>query len=164
MVEATEPDYLPCDLAFQSDRDGNLEIYKMGPDGSNQTNLTNNPADDFDPVWSADGQQIVFVSNRETDAGGGGQFIYIMNADGSDVRQVTFNEDDSQWPDISSDGFLITFTSNGDIYIDQGQRQPIPRPSTWTDSPDVEESHSHLLTGRQQTCLAGRPRGETARS
>ncbi len=39
-------------IAFNSDRDGNAEIYVMNADGSNQTNLTNNPADDSLPSWS----------------------------------------------------------------------------------------------------------------
>ncbi|MFZ3385854.1 MAG: hypothetical protein WA120_01590 [Candidatus Hydromicrobium sp.] len=33
-------------IAFNSDRDGNGEIYIMNMDGSGQTRLTNNPADD----------------------------------------------------------------------------------------------------------------------
>ncbi len=39
-------------IAFTSGRDGNEEIYVMSPDGSNQTNLTNNPADESYPDWS----------------------------------------------------------------------------------------------------------------
>ncbi|MFZ3386528.1 MAG: hypothetical protein WA120_05070, partial [Candidatus Hydromicrobium sp.] len=33
-------------IAFQSNRDGNFEIYIMNVDGSGQVNLTNNPAED----------------------------------------------------------------------------------------------------------------------
>lgn len=32
--------------------DGKPEIYVMDADGSNQRNLSNNPAADFDPAWS----------------------------------------------------------------------------------------------------------------
>ena len=39
-------------IAFQSDRDGDDEIYVMDADGSSQINLTNNPADDGWPSWS----------------------------------------------------------------------------------------------------------------
>lgn len=38
-------------IAFASDRDGNYEIYVMNADGTDQVNLTNNPADDSDPDW-----------------------------------------------------------------------------------------------------------------
>ena len=39
-------------FAFSFDRDDNYDIYVMNADGSNQTNLTNNPADDSLPSWS----------------------------------------------------------------------------------------------------------------
>ena len=37
-------------IAFTSIRDGNYEIYVMDADGSNQTRLTNNSAEDSDPT------------------------------------------------------------------------------------------------------------------
>ena len=50
----------------------------MDADGSNQTRLTNNPAFDGVPVWSAEGTKIAFASNRD------GNFeVYVMDADGS---------------------------------------------------------------------------------
>ena len=52
-------------IAFESDRDGNLEIYSIGPDGSNPANLTNSPAADTDPAWSPDGTKIAFSSERD---------------------------------------------------------------------------------------------------
>src|SRR5687767_3392148 len=61
-------------IAFQSNRDGNNEIYVMNGDGSGLTNLTDNPADDFGPVWSPDGKKIIFSSNRD-----GNYDIYVMN-------------------------------------------------------------------------------------
>lgn len=39
-------------IAFISNRDGNYEIYIMNVDGSEQTNLTNNPAADEFPCFS----------------------------------------------------------------------------------------------------------------
>jgi WD40 repeat protein len=39
-------------IAFQSDRDGNYEIYVMNGDGSGLMRLTDNPADDEVPDWS----------------------------------------------------------------------------------------------------------------
>ncbi len=110
-----EPAPIPCIITFDSDRDGNREIYIMGPDGSNLVNLSNNPADDFDPSFSPDGSQIAFVSNRENNTEGG-QFIYTMNADGSNVRQLTF-ENESNYPDWSNDGKVIVYSHTGDIYI-----------------------------------------------
>jgi len=39
-------------IVFNSHRDGNMEVYVMNADGSNQRNLTNNPGGDRNPSWS----------------------------------------------------------------------------------------------------------------
>src|SRR6266542_3810724 len=65
-------------IAFASNRDGNWEIYAMNADGSGQTDLTNNLANDTQPAWSADGQKLDFTSDRD-----GNEEIYVMNTDGS---------------------------------------------------------------------------------
>jgi len=67
-------------IAFQSDRDGDNEIFVMNADGTGVTQLTDN--DDWDrvPVWSPNGKQIAFVSDRYGD-----NEIFVMNADGSNV-------------------------------------------------------------------------------
>ena len=52
-------------IVFESERDGNWEIYVMNADGSDQTRLTENEAEDADPIWSPDGRRIAFLSNRD---------------------------------------------------------------------------------------------------
>ena len=78
----------PERIAFASDRDGNFEIYVMNADGSNQTNLTNDPAGDLAPIWSPDGSRIAFASSRD-----GNPEVYVMNADGSGLANLTGNPD-----------------------------------------------------------------------
>ena len=40
-------------IAFQTDRDGNSEIYVMNADGSELQNLTKSADNEFDPAWSS---------------------------------------------------------------------------------------------------------------
>ncbi len=106
---------LPCSIAFDSDRDGNREIYVMGPDGENLRNLSNHPAEDWDPAWSPDGVQIAFVSNR-IEGGMEGHFIYVMDAGGGAARKLT-HDNGSDQPDWSHDGRTLTYTADDDIFV-----------------------------------------------
>ena len=111
-----EPEPIVCNIVFESDRDENREIYTMAPDGSNVQNLTNDPADDFNPAWSPDGSQIAFVSNRAGEGEEGGQFIFIMNADGSDVHKLT-PQNGSDYPVWSPSGEYVAYDNNENIYM-----------------------------------------------
>jgi Tol biopolymer transport system component len=103
-------------IAFQSDRNGNWDIYVMNIDGSNLVQLTHNPAADEYPVWSPDGTQIAFYSDRD-----GNSEIYIMDADGSNQRRLTNHPAHDRSPAWSPDGKLIAFDSdresNQETYI-----------------------------------------------
>lgn len=103
-------------VAFASDRDGNWEIYVMNTDGSELSNLTNNPAAHLWPAWSPDGSKIAFTSDRD-----GNREIYVVNADGSGQVRLTNEPEIDYIPAWSPDGSKIAFVSqrdgNGDIYI-----------------------------------------------
>ena len=109
----------PGKIAFASDRDGDFEIYAMDADGSNQTRLTTNTAEDFWPVWSPDGTKIAFYSNRD-----GNNEIYVMQH-GSGQTRLTINDADDREPTWSPDGTKIAFISrrdagNDEIYVMDG--------------------------------------------
>ena len=72
-------------ILFTSTRDGNREVYMMNPDGSEQVNLTQHPADDLGAVWAPTGDRILFVSDRQ---GTRVRDLYLMNPDGTNVRRV----------------------------------------------------------------------------
>jgi TolB protein len=59
----------------------------MDVDGGNLRQLTHDDADDWFPVWSPDGTQIIFCSRRD-----GGDFdIYLMDTGGTLLRRLTDN-------------------------------------------------------------------------
>lgn len=103
-------------LAFTTDRDGNAEIYAINNDGTGESRLTNNSAQDTNPVWSPNGSLIVFLSNRD-----GNYEIYVMNPDGSNQTRLTNtggNECCLVWsPDGSQLAFASDFEGNSEIYV-----------------------------------------------
>ena len=97
-------------IAFQSDRDGNSEIYMMGCDGSGQVNLTNNSADDKQPSW-ATGGRLTFSSNRNAE---GGFDIYLLTLDPWGIIRLTTNAANDESPALSLDGSKAAFVSYRD--------------------------------------------------
>lgn len=117
---AEEADPRQWKIVFDSERDGDQEIYLMNADGSNQQRLTNRKGKDRHPAWSLDGKRIAFASDRD-----GNMTIFVMDPDGSNVARLTKSagKDDDAWsPEWSPDGKRILFESDRagnkeDIYV-----------------------------------------------
>jgi len=103
-------------IAYSSDSEQNSdEIYVSNWDGQNKQNITNHPASDLNPIWSPDGKDIAFQSNRNSPLtvscnGASDECMYelfVINPDGSGLRQIT-----KGWtfhPTWSPDGKRIAF-------------------------------------------------------
>jgi len=110
------PPWALAPILFTSHRDDNYEVHVMNPDGSSPVNLSNNPAQEDEPCWSADGSKIAFQSHRD------GNFeVYTMNADGSNPVNRTSDSANDWGPAWRPDGSQIAFFShrdgNGEIYL-----------------------------------------------
>ena len=101
---------------YSSRESGNWDIYLKQIDGSNQVNLTkDSTADDRQAVFSPDGKQIAFRSERE------GRGIFVMNANGGDLRQIA---DTGFFPVWSPDGKQIVYCV--DSFPNPFERSTIP--------------------------------------
>jgi TolB protein len=94
-------------LAYDSDRSGNADIWKVPLAGGDPVQLTTDPRDDFIPAWSRDGRQIVFHSWRN-----GNRDVYIIGADGLGEQRVTGDSSHDFYAEWSPDGRRLAFHSN----------------------------------------------------
>jgi TolB protein len=79
-------------LVFQVLADGNWDIYVVGADGTNQTDITNQPGDETSPVWSPDGTRIAFRAGEAVslDVRNVSTFdVYVVNPDGTGQMRLT---------------------------------------------------------------------------
>jgi Tol biopolymer transport system component len=98
-------------IAFESDHDGDMEIYVMNTDGSDVRRLTDNAIHDEGPVWSPDGKRITFTSGPEDLEGD----IWVMDADGSDRTQLTDSPGRDESPDWQPVPHLGAAHACGDV-------------------------------------------------
>ena len=98
--------------------DGAADIFLVnrrepGPGGTEITNLTLHPAQDLHPLWSPDGEWIVFLSNRQPDGSVGDKSeLYAVTVAGTRLTRLT-NAPDIQWQgplSWSEDGYMIALT------------------------------------------------------
>lgn len=95
--------------AFQSNRSGNWEIYRVRENGGELAQLTFHPAADTQPRLNRGVTAIAFVSARD-----GNPELYRMNADGSNQIRLTNHPLTDTHPSWSPDSSLITFVSTRD--------------------------------------------------
>jgi Tol biopolymer transport system component len=96
------------------------DVYAIEPDGTGLQQLTSGPARDQRPVWSPDGSQIAFESDRSDPAPGTclegycNWDVYVMKADGSGITRITTTPSPDRNPSWSPDGTKLLFDRNAD--------------------------------------------------
>ena len=94
-------------ILFESDRDGDWEIFVMDADGENLKQLTDNDETDRNAEWSR--SSIVFESKRD-----GNWEIYGMGLDGNNQTNLTNDAGKDAYPFLSPNGQKVLFESRRD--------------------------------------------------
>jgi len=140
LVASPNGQILDCDVSYDGEqivfswRKGQFyQVYRVNSDGTELTQLTDDPSHNFNACWLPDGD-IVFLSSRRPQAAycfftpvG---ILYRMKADGADQRRISSNYLNDFTPSVMSDGRIIYGRWE---YVD---RPAIPIQSLWTINPD----------------------------
>lgn len=109
---------------------GTADIWMYDVERRIRTRFTFDPANDLMPVWSPDGSEVAFSSNRNGKAG-----IYVKGFGGASNEQLILEDTADLWTsDWTADGGHIVYTradstATGDIYalpVGDGSAEPIP--------------------------------------
>jgi Tol biopolymer transport system component len=109
-------------IAFVSDRDGYMEIWKCTSEGANPEQLTSfRTTLTGTPRWSPDGQQIAFDSRVRGNAA-----IFLVRALGGPPQRLTTGSFDDRRPSWSKDGQWVYFQSPNRNPPGQIWKVPLP--------------------------------------
>ena len=88
------------------------DLWSVDSDGKNKVRLTNDPAIDWNPVWSPDGHYIYFLSDRS-----GSMNVWRIPVDEisgeakGELEQVTVPASNCSWLTLSHDGKKLIYSS-----------------------------------------------------
>jgi Tol biopolymer transport system component len=95
-------------IAYDSNLQGNSDIYRIPVGGGEPVQITRDPADDFNPDWSPDGSEIAFHSFRYGD-----RDVLAVAADGSGTQDVVRKAGHQRGPRWDPGGERIVFFEEG---------------------------------------------------
>jgi len=91
---------------------GNLDIYLLQLATQQLTRLTDDPAVDTEPAWTADGKSLYFTSDRA-----GSPQIYRLDIASRKIQRITFGNPYNARPRLSPDGRQLAYmTQDGSNY------------------------------------------------
>jgi Tol biopolymer transport system component len=133
VLEVENPDWLVWSpdssrLLFRTFRDDNYDVHMINLDGTGETNLSQHPGRDSQPMWLLGGREIIFESDRN-----GASNLYLLPLDGGSPRPLTANPN----PGLSFYGVAPSPSDRRIVYHTHGQ--------SFADYPAFEGAGPHVL-------------------
>ena len=94
-------------IVFDSNREGNQDVYRIPVAGGDPQRLTTDLNDDYAPKFSPDGSEIVFYSLRH-----GSRDIFVMREEGEAPQRLTTDPAQDRNPTWAPDGNTLVFSSD----------------------------------------------------
>jgi acylaminoacyl-peptidase len=97
-------------------KDGNMQLMAVPADGGTPRQLTREPYDHLEAVWSPDGKALIFSANRHLD----GDYdplnseIYELTLADRSIKELTRRQGPDSQPAVSSDGKHIAYVGFDD--------------------------------------------------
>ncbi|MCP4312271.1 MAG: S9 family peptidase [Bacteroidetes bacterium] len=98
---------------------GNRELFVMNSDGSEKTQLTESPENEYNAIWHPDGERIIYLSSAS-----GEVQAWVMNADGTGKQKISDEEGGITGLVFSPTGDRVLYTK--DVQIDKTTRDLYP--------------------------------------
>lgn len=95
---ALSPDGQQMAFSYQGD------IWTASVDGSNPRRITIHEGYETRPLWTPDGQKLIFSSNRN-----GNNDVFVVDLKGSIPKQLTFHSNSDTPSDVTTDGQVLFF-------------------------------------------------------